>query len=307
MPLYPELEPHEAGMLEVEAGNKIYFEICGNPNGEPAVVLHGGPGSGCTPWHRRLLDPETRRIILFDQRNCGRSTPHGSLPAIDLTANTTWTLVEDIERLRRHVGVTRWSLLGGSWGSVIALAYATTHPDQVTSACLFGVATGRKLEWDWLFRGGLSLFFPEEWALLCESLGTDDVIEKLAGRLQDPTTQEAAARAWCLWESATLRWPPTRELSPRFRDPAYALCFARIVIHYVRNNGWIEDDELLAKAKSLGRIPCTLVNGRFDFQSPIGNAHALHRAWPNSRLVIVDQAGHASSTALDEAILAAAR
>src|SRR6266540_2719713 len=170
--LYQAIEPYETGMLEAGDGNLLYWETCGNPNGKPAVVLHGGPGSGCTPWHRRLFDPAAYRVVLFDQRNCGRSTPHASEPGIDLAKNTTSHLVEDIELLRERLDIEQWLVLGGSWGCSLALTYAERHPDRVTEMVLFGVTTGRRAEADWLFRGGVSLFFPEQWERLRAALPT---------------------------------------------------------------------------------------------------------------------------------------
>jgi proline iminopeptidase len=300
--LYPEIEPYEHGLLGAGDGHRLYWEACGNPQGKPALVLHGGPGSGCTPWHRRLFDPAAYRVILFDQRNCGRSTPHASEPGIDLSTNTTSHLVTDIERLREHLGIERWLVLGGSWGCTLALAYAEAHPQRVTEMVLFGVTTGRQSEFDWTFRGGLSLFFPEEWERLVAALPEDarsgDVVEAYHRLLfdPDPEVRQRAAEVWCLWESATPDWPPRPGLAERFADPRYALAFARIVTHYVRHNAWLEDGVLLRDAGSLAAIPGVLVQGRFDFQAPIGNAYALARAWPAAELVVVDDAGHAAAS-----------
>jgi proline iminopeptidase len=297
--LYPPVEPYDHGLLDAGDGHSIYWEACGNPDGKPALVLHGGPGSGCTPWHRRLFDPEAYRVLLFDQRGCGRSTPQASEPAAGLMANTTAHLIADIERLRRHLGVERWLLLGGSWGSTLALAYAEAHPARVSGLVLFGVTTGRSSEFDWTFRGGLAAFFPEQWERLCAVLPEEergDVVEAYARLLADPdpAVHKRAAEEWCLWESASPDWPPRPGLAQRFEDPAYALAFARIVTHYVRHNAWLEDSQLLDNASRLAEIPGVLINGRFDFQAPIGNAWALKRAWPEAELVIVDDAGHAA-------------
>lgn len=299
--LYPEIEPYEHGMLGVGDGQLVYWETCGNPQGKPAVVLHGGPGSGCSPWFRRLFDPNVYNIVLFDQRNCGRSTPHASAPDTDLTGNTTQHLIADIERLRQHLDIDRWLVLGGSWGSTLALSYAETYPDRVTEIVLFGVTTGRHAEFDWTFRGGVAIFFPEQWDRLLAGLPVTepngDIVGAYHRRLNgpDPTVRQQAAQAWCLWESATLEWPPTIELAERFTDPAYAMAFARIVTHYVRHNGFLEDGALIRGAGALSDIPGNLVNGRFDFQAPIGNAWELNRVWPRAELVIVDDAGHSGS------------
>ena len=298
--LYPEIDPYEHGLLDVGGGNLVYWETCGNPHGKPAVVLHGGPGSGCSAWWRRLFDPAAYRVVLFDQRGCGRSTPHASELDIDLTSNTTWSLVADIDLLRRHLDVDRWLVLGGSWGSTLALAYAERHPDRVTELILFGVTTGRRQEADWLFRGGVAVFFPEQWERLRAGVPVDerdgDIVEAYHRLLHDPDPEVRgrAAFEWCMWESATPAWPPTTGLAPRFAEPAYALAFARLVTHYVRHNAWLEDGSLLRDAGALAGIPGILVNGRFDFQAPIANVWELKRAWPRAEIVIVDGAGHSS-------------
>jgi proline iminopeptidase len=241
--------------------------------------------------------------VLFDQRGCGRSTPHASAPDTDLATNTTAHLIADAELLREHLGVERWSVLGGSWGSTLALAYAETHPDRVTEMILFGVTTGRWSEFDWTFRGGLAIFFPDQWEHLCAGVaiveGDRDIVGAYQRLLNDPDSmiRQRAAEAWCLWESATPAWPPTTGLARRFRDPAYALAFARIVTHYVHHNAWLEDGILLSGAPLLAGIPGALVNGRFDFQAPVANAWELHRVWPQAQVVIVDNAGHAANNA----------
>jgi proline iminopeptidase len=301
--LFPAIEPHEHGLLDVGDGNRVYWETCGSPRGKPAIVLHGGPGSGCTPWHRRLFDPSAYRIVLFDQRNCGRSTPHASAPDTDLASNNTANLIADIERIREHLRVERWLVLGGSWGSTLALAYAERYSERVTEIILFGVTTGRHKEFDWLFRGGVSDLFPEEWKRLRDAvppaLCDRDIIEAYCALLDDPdaSIREQAALAWCTWESATPAWPPAHGLSPRFRDPAFRMAFGRIVTHYVRNYAWLEDGSILRDAAALADIPGIMVNGRFDLQAPIGWAYDLKRAWPRAKLVIVDNAGHDASTA----------
>jgi len=287
-------------MLEVAGGDLIYWELCGNPNGKPAVVVHGGPGSGCQPWHRQLFDPQSYRVVLFDQRGCGRSRPHASVPETSLSQNTTANLVADMELLRKQLQIDRWLVLGGSWGSTLALAYAEQFPEHVTELVLFGVTTGRQEEFDWLFRGGIGRFFPEEWQRLRDALPAADrggnIVEAYSRRLQHPdaSIRESAALAWCEWESATPNWPPVPGLAPRFRDREFALAFARIVTHYVRHNAWLGDGRLLRDAARIAGIRGVLVNGRFDFQAPIVNAWALHRCWHRSELVIVNDAGHAA-------------
>ncbi len=288
-------------MLEVGDGNLAYWETCGDPRGKPAVVLHGGPGSGCSEWHRRLFDPSAYRVALFDQRGCGRSTPHASAPDTDLASNNTFNLIADIELLRQRLNVDRWLVLGGSWGSTLALAYAGRYPARVTEMILFGVTTGRRKEFDWLFRGGVAVFFPEQWERLRAAVPVaerdGDLVEAYHRLLHDPdpAVRQRAALEWCMWESATPAWPPTIGLARRFTDPTFAMAFARLVTHYVRHDAWLEDGSLLRDAGALADIPGILVHGRFDFQAPIANAWELKRVWPRAELVIVDDAGHAAN------------
>jgi proline iminopeptidase len=231
MEMYPAIEPYASGLLAVGDGQRIYWESCGISAGKPAVVLHGGPGSGCTPWLRRFFDPSAYRLTLFDQRNCGRSAPHAGDPETSLAQNTTDHLIADIERLRQFLRIERWLVFGGSWGSTLALAYAERYPARVTEMILFGVTTGRHEEMDWLFRGGVARFFPEQWERLRagapEAVGDSDVVAAYARRLNDPDPliRTRAAKDWCLWESATPAWPPTQGLAKRFTDPRYALTF----------------------------------------------------------------------------------
>jgi len=290
-------------MLDVSDGDLVYWEKCGNPRGKPAIVLHGGPGSGCSDWHRRLFDPSAYCLVLFDQRGCGRSVPHASTPDADLTSNNLPNLISDIERLRQYLAVDGWLVFGGSWGSTLALAYAERNPKRVTEIILCGVTTGRRKEFDWLFRGGVAVLFPEEWDRLRAAVPAaerdDDIVEAYHRMLHDPDARvrERAAVAWCTWESATPAWPPTHGLSPRFSDPAFAMAYARLVTHYVRHDAWLEDGCLLRDAGSLADIPGVMVNGRFDLQAPIGWAWDLHGVWGRAELVIVDQAGHDASNA----------
>ena len=298
--LFPEIEPYSQGLLEVGEGNRMYWECCGNPSGKPALVLHGGPGSGCKAWHRRLFDPKTYRIVLLDQRNCGRSQPHASEPALDLRFNTTERLLRDVENLRSFLRIERWLVLGGSWGSALALAYAQLHPERVAEMILFGVTLARRKEFNWLFRGGISILFPQEWQSLQRWLPlqqqSNDIVDAYHALLNsaDPTICERAALEWCLWESATPEWPPIEGLAQRFKDPSYRLAFSRIVTHYVRNNAWLEDGILLQNASRLAEIPGVLICGRFDFQAPLANAWELNQVWKNSELVVVNNAGHAA-------------
>jgi len=298
--MYPDIEPYAHGMLAIGADDEIYWETCGHPAGKAALVLHGGPGSGCTTWHRRLFDPAKYRVVLFDQRNCGRSRPHASAVETDLSANHTDNLIADIERLRQHLGVERWLVLGGSWGSALALAYAERFAGNVSELVLFGVTAGRRAEFDWLFREGLARFFPQEWesrrAALPPSERLGDVVEAYCRVLHhaDAAVRERAALAWCRWESATPDWPPRAGLAARFRDPAFAMAFARIVTHYVAHDGWLGDGRVFREIGAIADIPAVLINGRFDFQAPLATAWELHRALPRSELVVVDDAGHAA-------------
>lgn len=309
--LYPEIEPYESGLLDAGEGHLVYWETCGNPAGKPAVVVHGGPGSGCSSAWRRFFDPNAYRVVLFDQRNCGRSRPHAGDPSTDLSTNDTHRLIGDIERLRESLRIGRWLIFGGSWGCTLSLAYAEAHPERVSEMVLFGVTTGRRSECDWAFRGGLSLFFPDQWdrlvAALPPGLQNVDVIEAYATLLNDPDprVRRRAAEEWCVWESASPSWPPRPGLAERFKDPDYALAFARIVTHYVRHDLFLEDGILIRNAGALAAIPGVLVNGRFDFGAPIANAYVLKRAWPQADLVIVDQAGHEPNAELNRELIRA--
>jgi proline iminopeptidase len=291
------------GLLDVGDGHRIFWDAAGDPAGKPAVVLHGGPGSGCAPWMRELFDPSAYRVVLPDQRNCGRSEPHASAPRVDLAANTTAHLVADLEALRVHLGIERWLVLGGSWGSTLALAYAQAHPERVSEMVLFGITTGRHAEVEWTFRGGLARFFPEEWDRLRAALpaGDGDVVAGFHRLLHDadPEVRGRAATAWCAWESATPDWPPRHGLATRFQDPDYALAFARIVVHYMHHDLFLEDGALMRDASRLAAVPAVLVHGRFDLQAPLANAWELARAWPSAELVVVDDAGHGAGPAIE--------
>jgi proline iminopeptidase len=306
---YPKIDPYEQGMLDTGDGNHIYWETCGNPRGKPALVIHGGPGSGCTPWHRRLFNSSAYRLVLFDQRNCGRSHPHASEPQTDLVGNHTANLIADIERLRDRLSIERWLVIGGSWGSTLALVYAEAYPHRVTEIILWGVTTGRHREVDWWFRGGAAPLFPEQWERLRTGVPAAkrdaDVPNAYYDLLhhRDPAIRYQAALEWCRWESATLS-SPSHELSPRFIDPDFRMAFARIVTHYVCHNAWLADGIVLRDAGRLSAIAGVLVSGRLDLQAPIGWAWELRRAWPNAQLAIVDDAGHdASSSSVTEQLV----
>ena len=309
--LYPEIEPHEHGRLDVGDGHRVYWEVCGNPDGRPVVVLHGGPGLGCTPGTRRYFDPNACRIVLFDQRGCGRSTPHASAPRPDLSANTTEHLLHDMELLRRRLGIDRWMLFGGSWGSTLALAYAERYPRRVSAIVLVGVTTTRRSEIEWLY-GGVAPLFPEQWDRLRAGIPgserDDNVIEAYHRLLMhpDPSVHLKAAKDWCDWEAALVSIDPDAPPEPRRPKPDFQLAFARIVTHYFSHNAWLEDGVLLREAGSLAGIPGVMVHGRFDVSAPLATAWELAQAWPDGELVIVRGAGHSSSDpGMEEAILSA--
>jgi proline iminopeptidase len=298
-------------MLDGGDGNRIYWEVCGNPHGKPAVVLHGGPGSGCSTGIRRYFDPSAYRIVLFDQRGCGRSTPHASEPGIDLSANTTEHLLGDIERLRQHLGIDRWLVYGGSWGSTLALAYAERNPHRVTGMVLAGVTTTRRSEIDWLYHG-LSRFFPDEWARFRDGVPEPerdgDLVEAYHRLLLDPDPAVCARAAsdWCEWEMAIASLHPEHKRHPRYERPEFRLAFARIVTHYFRHNAWLEDGVLLREAGALAGIPGIMVHGRLDLEAPLVTAWALARAWPACELVVVGGAGHdARDPGMGDAVVAA--
>jgi proline iminopeptidase len=293
--LYPESEPYDHGMLDVGDGHSVYWELCGNPQGKPAVFLHGGPGGGCAPTHRRLFDPDKYRILLFDQRGCGRSIPYASLEA-----NTTWHLVADIERLRAMLEVERWMVFGGSWGSTLALAYAETHPDRVTELVLRGIFTLRRAELLWYYQEGASWLFPDKWERFLAPIPVaerGDLMAAYRRRLihEDPVVRQEAARAWSLWEGETITLLPDRDYSDQFGDDRYALAFARIENHYFVNEGFFEEGQLIRDAHRLKDIPGVIIQGRYDVATPPKTAWDLHKAWPEARFVLVPDAGHAAT------------
>ena len=295
--LYPLIEPYEQGLLDVGDGHRVYWEQCGNPQGKPALVLHGGPGSGATPAWRRYFDPRRYRIVLFDQRGCGRSTPHASDSLLALEANTTPHLVGDIERLREQLGLERWLLLGGSWGATLGLAYAEAHPQRVSDAVFFSITAGTAREIDWITRQA-GRFFPDAWAKFragvraCDRDG--DLAEAYARLLADPDPRvhETAARDWCAWEDAHVAIRPGQKPSPRYEDARFRLGFARLVTHYWRHQCFVEDGALLRDAARLAGVPAVLVHGRLDVSSPPDVAWELARRWPGSELILVNDAGH---------------
>lgn len=293
--LYPEIEPYEHGMLDVGDGHRVYWELCGNPKGKPVVFLHGGPGGGFSPSQRRFFDPEKYRILLFDQRGCGRSQPYASLEA-----NTTWHLVADIERLREMIGVEKWMVFGGSWGSTLALAYAETHPDRVSELVLRGIFTLRRAELLWYYQEGASWMFPDKWERFLAPIPVEERNDMMAAyrkRLthSDPAVQQEAARAWSLWEGETITLMPDQGYTDQFGDAHYALAFARIENHYFVNEGFFEEGQLIRNAHRLKDIPAVIIQGRYDVATPAKTAWDLHKAWPEAKFVMVPDAGHAGS------------
>ncbi len=309
--LYPEIEPYDQGMLDVGDGNLIYWETCGRPDGRPVVVLHGGPGSGCTATMRRYFDPAAYRIVLFDQRNCGRSRPHASDPNTGLSSNTTAHLIADMELLRRYLHIERWMLFGGSWGSTLALAYAQRCPNRVIGIILLGVTTTRRSEIDWLYRGVAPLF-PEEWARFRAGVPEFERDGDLVGSYYrllhdpDPAVRAKAAQDWHDWEAASVSVDPDARPAARWLEPDFQMARARIVTHYFYHNAWLDEGVLLREAGLLAGIPGVLIHGRLDLGSPLLTAWELAQVWPGSELIVVKGAGHtASDPGMTEALIAA--
>ncbi|WP_374368243.1 prolyl aminopeptidase [Dongia sp.] len=291
--LYPAIEPFRTGYLDTGDGHQVYWEISGNPDGKPAVFLHGGPGAGCSPAHRRLFDPKKYRVLLFDQRGCGRSKPHASLEN-----NTTWDLVKDIESLRGIMGVDKWLVFGGSWGSTLALAYAETHPAHVSELVVRGIFTLKKREIDWYYQNGASNLFPDLWESFLAPIPEaerGDLVSAYRKRLTgpDPKAQIEAARAWSVWEGSTIKLLPSKQNSTHYGQDQFALAFARIENHYFVHGGWMDEGQLIRDAHKLKSIPGIIIQGRYDVCTPAVTAWELHRAWPEAQFVIVDDAGHA--------------
>lgn len=295
--LYPPIQPYNSFRLQVTAPHELYVEECGNPKGLPVVFLHGGPGSGCEPYHRQFFDPDKYRIVLFDQRGCGRSTPHA-----ELTGNTTQALVEDIETIRRHLLIDKWVVFGGSWGSTLALAYAQTHPANVLGLILRGIFLCRQREIDWFYQEGASRIFPDVWEKFLEPIPAAErhnLVSAYYQRLtsEDEFTRMQAAKAWSLWEGRTATLLSSQKVIDHFGDPHTALSLARIECHYFINNSFMRANQLLDDADKLAEIPGIIVQGRYDVICPMESAWALHRAWPSSILQIIPDAGHAASEA----------
>lgn len=292
---YPEIEPFESGFLDVGDGHIIHWERVGTKGAKPAVFLHGGPGGGITPNQRRVFDPALYDVILFDQRGCGKSTPHAHLEA-----NTTWHLVADIERLREMIGVEKWLVFGGSWGSTLALAYAETHPERVSELVLRGIYTITKAELDWYYQFGVSEMYPDRWEHFIAPIPVEerhDMISAYHRRLtgDDKAVQLECARAWSQWEGATISLIPNLQQIENFGEDHYAIAFARLENHFFMNRIWMEDGQLLHDANKLSGIPGVIVHGRYDMPCPLRYAWELSKRWPDADLHIIEAAGHSMS------------
>ena len=295
--LYPPIKPFRSGYLKVSALHEIYYELSGNPEGKPAVFLHGGPGAGTDPSHRSLFDPKRYLIVLFDQRGCGKSRPHA-----ELRENTTWDLTADIETLREHLGVDQWLVFGGSWGSTLAIAYAEQHPARVSELVLRGIFLLRQSEIDWLYQNpqGAGSLFPDRWAdyeAHIPKRERADMVSAYHRRLtsRSATVRAAAARAWSIWEGATSHLLMSPSYLEKFEDALYAAAVARIECHYFINKGFLKrDDQLLRDVKRIRHIPAVIVQGRYDAVCPMRSAWDLHCAWPEAKLHVIPDAGHSA-------------
>jgi proline iminopeptidase len=294
---FPPVEPYDSGMLDVGNHYRVYWECCGNPEGQPALYLHGGPGSGCSVGQRRFFDPEVYRVVLFDQRGSGSSRPLASAPGADLSTNTTGHLIADIKALREMLRVDRWTVLGLSWGTTLGLAYAQAYPNRVRALVLGLVTTTSRREVHWITED-VGRIFPQEWARFAHAVPDHlrhmRLIDAYADLLADgnATVRDDAARAWCAWEDAHVSLTPGHTPNPQFNDPEFRLRFARLVTHYWQHAAFFEDDQLIRDAAILNGIPGVLIHGRYDVSSPLEIAWRLSKAWTTSRLHILDDAGH---------------
>jgi len=304
---FPLIEPYEHGMLDVGDGQQVYWEVCGNPKGKPAVFLHGGPGSGCTVGSRRLFDPAKYRVVIFDQRNCGRSTPSAADPTTVLTFNTTQHLIADMEQLRRHLGIDKWVMFGGSWGVTLGLAYAEQHPERVAAAIFASVTMTRPADVHWLYHE-VGRYFPEEWDRFRHGVPEDerdgDLVasyNKLLNEQSDVRIRERAARDWCDWEAAAMSLEPRYTYPRRYADSTYRMTFARIVTHYFSRAAWLADGQLLRNAHRLAGIRGVLVHGRLDLGGPADAAWQLAKAWPDAELHLIGT-GHGGGEEMDRQV-----
>jgi proline iminopeptidase len=307
---FPAIDPYASGLLDVGDGQQVYWECCGNPAGKPALFLHGGPGSGCSPNQRRFCDPDAYRIVLFDQRGSGRSRPLASEPDAALRANTTAHLIADIEALRQRQGVENWTILGMSWGTTLGLAYAQTYPLRVNALVLALVTTTSRREVEWITRD-VGRIFPQEWDRFATAVPTTlrhlPLVDAYATLLfdADPAVREHAAREWCAWEDAHVSLAPGHRPNPRFEDPAFRLRFARLVTHYWRNAAFLEENQLLRDAAILNGIPGVLIHGRYDVSSPLETAWQLSKRWTTSKLQVIADTGHGGGDTFLAAVVGA--
>lgn len=291
--LYPPIKPYQTGTLPVSDLHTLYFEQVGNPHGKPVVFLHGGPGGGIDPIHRQYFDPEKWRVVLFDQRGCGRSTPHA-----ELRQNTTWDLVSDIERLRTHLGIETWAVFGGSWGSTLALAYSQTHPQACTALILRGIFMLRQKELRWFYQEGASYIFPDAWEAYLQPIPEGDRHDLITAYYQQLTspdleTRLTAAHAWSIWEASTSKLLLDPNLQAKFGDSQFADAFARIECHYFVNRGFMaSEDQLLKNVDRIRQVPAVIIQGRYDVVCPMVSAWELHQAWPEAEFVVISDAGH---------------
>lgn len=293
--LYPDIHFNVQHSLAVDAAHTLYVEECGNPRGLPVVFLHGGPGAGCEPYHRRFFDPQRYRIVLFDQRGCGRSTPHA-----ELACNDTQALIADIERIRAHLGIDRWLVFGGSWGSTLALVYAQAHPQRVLGLVLRGIFLCRPRDIHWFYQEGASNVFPDYWEDYLRPIPEPergDMVSAYYQRLtgDDEVARMAAAKAWSLWEGRTATLRPSPSVVEHFNASHTALSLARIECHYFVHNSFLAPDQILRDTPRLADIPGVIVHGRYDMVCPINQAFALHTAWPQAELKVIADAGHSAS------------
>ncbi len=293
--LFPEIKPNESFYLAVDPPHELYVEECGNPQGIPIVFLHGGPGAGCEPYHRRFFDPEIYRIVLFDQRGAGRSRPHASLER-----NTSQDLVSDLERIRERLGIDRWVVFGGSWGSTLGLLYAEAHPQRVLALILRGIFLCRRHEIDWFYQQGANRIFPDYWhdfIAPIPEIERDRLVEAYYERLtgDDELARMAAAKAWSLWEGRCVTLLPSAQVREFFGSPHVALSLARVEAHYFVNDCFLAPNQILRDAHRLANVPGIMVHGRYDIVCPLENAVQLKKAWPKGRLVVVPDSGHAAS------------
>lgn len=307
---YPVTEPTNTGLLDVGNGHQVYWETAGNRRGKPALILHGGPGSGMSARTRRLFDPERYLIVQFDQRQCGRSTPHAAEPVVDLSTNTTDHLVADIEMLREHLGIDRWMVWGGSWGTTLALAYAESHPTHVTEMILASVVTTSRSEVEWVTRA-MGRVFPHQWEAFRDGVAADDRDGNLAAAYArllanpDPAVHEPAARRWCAWEDTHIATYAGHQPDPRYDDPRFRLCFARLVTHYWSNAGFLENGQLFRKAHRLAGMLILLIHGQLDISSPLDIPWELAKVLPDSELVVITDEGHGGGDSMSDVIVSA--